>query len=77
MSRDILSKGEKISGGSAILMLVFMFFSWYDVVTSERQRLLAELRLFEDGGNAWQTLEVVPIILALVIAVANGLAARN
>lgn len=74
MELDRLSNGWRISGGSAILLFVFMFFSWYDVITSKRQLLLAELHLFEDGGNAWQALDVLPIFLVLVIAVTVGAA---
>ena len=69
-----LSNGERISGGSAILLFVFMFFRWYGLRVGEQPNLLFGLRLFDDGGNAWQTLEVTPIVLALVIAVAIGAA---
>lgn len=69
-----LSSGEKISAGSAILLFAFMFFSWYGVVTSKRQQLLAELHLFEDGGNAWQALDVTPILLVLVVVITLGVA---
>jgi energy-converting hydrogenase Eha subunit A len=72
-----LSNGEKISGGSAILLFVFMFFRWYGVGIAERPNLLGDLRLFEDGGNAWQTLEMTPIFLALVVAVTVGAAVRR
>lgn len=69
--------GEKISAGSAILLFVFMFFRWYGLEAAERPNLLFELRLFEEGGNAWQTLEMIPIFLALVIAVTVGVAVRR
>lgn len=72
-----LSGGEKISSGSAVLLSVFMFFRWYGVGIFERPNLLMNLRLFEDGGNAWQTLEVTPIFLALVIAVTVGAALKR
>lgn len=72
-----LSNGERISGGSAILLFVFMFFHWYGLGVAERPNLLFSLRLFEDGGNAWQTLEVTSIVLALVIAVTVGAAVRR
>jgi len=65
-----LSSGEKISGGSAVLLAVFMFFRWYGI--SVQSNLLGYLNLFEDGGNAWQTLDVLPIFLALVIAITVG-----
>lgn len=77
MHMDRLSKGEWISAGSAVLLFVFMFFRWYGLGVDERPPLLFDLQLFEDGGNAWQTLDVIPIFLALVIAVALGAAARR
>jgi hypothetical protein len=69
-----LGNGEKISGCSAILLFVFMFFSWYGVGISEQPNLLPHLRLFEDGGNVWQTLGVTPIFLVTVIAITVGAA---
>jgi hypothetical protein len=75
--RGRLSKGERISGGSAILLFAFMLFNWYGVGIVERPNLLFYLRIFEDGGNAWQTLEVTPVVLALVIAVTVGAAVRR
>lgn len=77
MGLSRLNNGERISGGSAILLLAFMFFRWYGLGVTERPNLLFELRLFEDGGNAWQTLELTPILLALVIAVTVGAAVRR
>jgi len=77
MRIDRLSNGERISGGSAILLLAFMFLHWYDLEVAERPNLLFDLRLFEDGGNAWQTLGVTSIVLALVIAVTVGTTVRR
>ena len=70
MELNRLSSGWRISGGSAILLFVFMFFRWYGI--SVQSNLLGYLSLFDDGGNAWQTLDVLPIFLALVIAVTVG-----
>ena len=62
-----LSNGEKVAGTSAILLFVFTFFDWYGLGDSEQSsNLLSYLRPLEDGGNAWQTLELTPIFLALV-----------
>ena len=63
-----LRNGEWISGVSAILLFVFTFFEWYRLEASEQQsNLLGYLQLFDrEGGNAWQTLEVLPGILLLV-----------
>lgn len=72
MRLGTLSGGERISGGSAVLLFAFMFFRWYGI--SVQSNLLSYLHLFEDGGNAWQTLDVLPVFLALVIAVTLGTA---
>ena len=72
-----LSNGERISCGSAILLLVFMFFNWYGLRVAEKPNSLIDLRLFEDGGNVWQTLEVTSIVLVLVIAATVGAAVRR
>jgi hypothetical protein len=77
MNMDRLSNGERILSGSAILLLVFTFFHWYGLEVSGRPGLLFYLRVSEDGGNAWQTLGVTPIVLGLVVAVTVGTAARR
>jgi hypothetical protein len=74
MSLDRVSIGEKISAGSGILLFVSTFFKWYGVGVIEEPNLLYELHIFEDGGNAWQTLDVTPIFLTLVVVVAVGAA---
>jgi len=75
MAMSRLSNGVKIAACSAIFLFAFMFLKWYGVGTTERPNLLIDLRLLEDGGNAWETLKVTPFFLALVIAVAVGVAA--
>lgn len=77
MSIAKLSNGERISGGSAILLLAFMFLQWYGLSIAERPNLLFGLHIFDDGGNAWQTLGVISFVLALVIAVTVGAVARR
>src|ERR1044072_3424326 len=72
-----LNKGQIISGRSAILLLGFMFFNCYGLRVAETPNSRIDLRLFEDGGNVWQTLEVTSIVLALVIAVTVGTAVRR
>lgn len=66
-----LSPGEWISGVSAILLFVFMFFKWYDLELVGTGGLLGNLSLFkaDTGGNAWQTLDLLPLFLLLVITV--------
>lgn len=54
-----------------------MFFRWYGLKVGEQPNLLFGLRLLDDGGSAWQTLETTPILLTLVIAVTVGAAHRS
>jgi len=66
-----LSIGEAVAAGSAILLLVFMFLPWYD--------LGGPLLSFWDGpyeldGDAWHTLEAIPLVLLLAITSALGVA---
>ena len=77
MSIVRLSGGERISGGSAILLLAFMSLQWYGLSVAERPNVLFGLRIFDDGGNAWQTLGVISFVLALVIAVTAGMVVRR
>src|ERR1044072_423143 len=67
-----LNNGERTAGGSALLLFALMFLQWYGLRVVERPNLLFELNLFQDGGNAWQTIELTSIVLALVIAITVG-----
>ena len=70
-----LRTGEAIYLVAAVLLFVLMFFTWYGVTTvSEPGQFTGELTLFAHGGNAWQTLEVLPLLTMLTIAVAIGAA---
>lgn len=67
MDVDRLSTGEKIAGVSAILLFVFMFFDWFSVSVGHG--------LFSAStGNAWDWLDVIPIILLVAIVAAVGVA---
>src|SRR5262245_20960877 len=61
MSLKRLSNGEWISGVSAILLCVFMFFHWFGSKDS------GELRLFSVGRSAWEALDYIPIVLMITI----------
>ena len=70
MDVDRLSTGEKIAGASAVLLFVFMFFEWFSV------DIAGGSGFFDvGGGNAWEALSVIPIILLLAIVAAIGVAA--
>ncbi len=68
-----LSIGEAVTTGSAILLFVFMFLPWYGL-GSQETNLLGLLTPYVDDGNAWQTLELIPLVLLLAITVPIGVA---
>jgi len=67
---DRLSTGEKIAGGSAILLFIFMFFDWFKVEISSGDGLFS----VSEGGNAWQAFSTIDIVLLIVVVVAVGVA---
>lgn len=67
MEVDRLSTGEKIAGVSAVLLFIFMFLDWFSVSVSNGFVSVA-------AGNAWDWLDVIPIILLIAIVAAVGVA---
>jgi hypothetical protein len=63
MDLNRLTQGEKIAGISAILLFVFMFFDWYGVTISGG----GESINLGGGGNAWDALDFIPILLLIAI----------
>src|SRR6476619_5093494 len=72
MDLDKLSTGEKIASVSAILLFVFMFFNWFGVEVSGGG---FSGTISGEGGNAWEALDFIPIVLVVTIAAALGVAA--
>jgi len=70
MDVDRLSPGEKIAGVSAILLFIFMFFNWFGVEVSGVGGFSGSVP--GAGGNAWDALEFIPIVLLLAIVAALG-----
>ncbi len=68
MDLNRLTLGEKIAGISAILLFVFMFFDWYGVSISGG----GESVNLGGGGNAWDALDFIPILLLIAIIVTIG-----
>jgi uncharacterized membrane protein YhaH (DUF805 family) len=67
MDLDRLSTGEKIAAASGVLLFVFTFFEWFKVDLPPG--------VFADGGvNAWDALDVIPIVLLLAIIAAVAVA---
>ena len=62
---DKLSPGEKIAGGSAILLFIFMFFDWFGVEVSGVGGFSGSVP--GGGGSAWDALDFIPIILVITI----------
>jgi hypothetical protein len=73
---DRLRTGDAISLVAAVLLFVLMFLDWYGTKVGHEGGggSLEAVTLSVKGGNAWQTLEVIPIFLMLAIAVAVGAA---
>lgn len=67
-----LRTGEAIYLVAAILLFVLMFFTWYEAAPTTGSEGQVELTLLAHGGNAWQTLEVLPLLTMLAIVVAVG-----
>jgi hypothetical protein len=65
---DKLGPGEKIAGGSAILLFIFMFFEWFGVEVSGVGGFSGSVP--GGGGNAWDALDFIPIILVITIVAA-------
>ena len=66
-----LRTGEAIYLAAAILLFVLMFFDWYGVTWKGNTEGIVTAVA---GGDAWQTLEVLPPFLMLTIAVTVGAA---
>ncbi|MFI5025979.1 MAG: hypothetical protein ACHQCI_04440 [Solirubrobacterales bacterium] len=73
MDLDRLSTGEKIASVSAILLFVFMFFNWFGVEVSGVGGFSGTIS--GEGGNAWEALDFIPIVLVVTIVAALGVAA--
>lgn len=69
---DKLSPGEKIAGGSALLLFIFMFFDWFGVEVSGVGGFSGSVP--GEGGSAWEALDFIPIVLLITIIAALVLA---
>ncbi len=67
MDLDKLNTGEKIAGVSAVLLFIFMFFTWFGVEVSGGG---FSGSVPGAGGSAWDALEFIPIVLMITIVVA-------
>jgi hypothetical protein len=72
-ARGRLRAGEAIYLVAAILLFAFMFFNWFGAEITGSAGTI-QFGGVGAGGDAWQTLNVIPIVLMLAIAVAVGAA---
>ena len=68
-----LTQGQKIAAGSAILLFIVMFFSWFGAPENEVTGAL-EAAGADTSANAWQSFDFIDLILLLTIVVAVGAA---
>ena len=67
-----LSRGEKISAASAVLLFVSMFLDWFGAKVAGVPGFSGSI---EGGGySAWEALDVIPLFLMLAIVLALGVA---
>ena len=71
-----LSQGQKIAAGSAILLFIVMFFSWFGAPDSELTRF-AQAAGVDTSANAWQSFDFIDLFLLLTIIVAVVAAASS
>lgn len=65
---DKLGTGEKIAGGSAILLFIFMFFDWFGSEVSGVPGFSGTVP--GSGGSAWDMLDFIPIVLLVAVLAA-------
>jgi hypothetical protein len=70
-----LNKGEWLSGTSALLLFVFMFFQWFGIKLTNTSNLLFAIRGGGPGKNAWEALDYIPIVLVITIIATLAMAA--
>jgi hypothetical protein len=68
MDVNKLNTGEKIAGVSAVLLFIFMFFTWFGVEVSGSEGFSGTVP--GAGGSAWDALDFIPIVLVVTIVVA-------
>jgi hypothetical protein len=66
MDLDRLSTGEKVAGGSAVLLFIFMFFDWFKVEVSGASGFVGG----SAGGNAWEWFTWIDLLMLLTVIVA-------
>jgi uncharacterized membrane protein YhaH (DUF805 family) len=66
MDLDRLSTGERVAGGSAVVLFIVMFFDWFKVEVSGAGGFVGG----SAGGNAWEWFTWIDLLLLLTVIVA-------
>src|SRR6266545_4206597 len=72
MDVNKLGQGEKIAAGSAIVLFIVMFFSWFGA--SGQVEALGNAVGVDTSFNAWQSFDFIDLVLLLTIVVAVAMA---
>jgi len=70
-----LSKGERVAGISAVLLVFLMFLHWFGVKATNTSNLLFATEAGGPGKNAWNALDYIPIVLLIAILATLSVAA--
>ncbi len=73
MEVNKLNTGEKVAAISAVLLFIFMFFTWFGVEVSGVGGFSGSVP--GAGGSAFDALEFIPVILVITILAALAVAA--
>jgi hypothetical protein len=73
MDVNRLSQGEKIAAGSAIVLFIVMFFSWFGLPENEFTNALGAAGI-DTSANAWQSFSFIDVVLLVTVVIAIGAA---
>jgi uncharacterized membrane protein YgcG len=69
MDVNKLGQGEKVAAGSAIVLFIVMFFSWFGAPDNAITNALGAAGV-DTTANAWQSFDFIDLVLLLTIVVA-------
>lgn len=77
MKLSRLNRGEALAALSALLLFTFTFADWYGAEVSGQVGTISLGGGAGAGGNAWQTLEGISLVLILTVVVTVGAVAMR